>query len=71
MLRLLRRLLATGDGHSPARPIRGSVTADVLAKRPRARPASPAMPPAQEFDPYNTGVFDRSASWERVGKRGD
>jgi len=25
-------------------------------------------PPADGFDPYNTGAFNRSASWERIGR---
>ncbi len=32
--------------------------------RNSAPPSSPAA-----FDPYNTGAFDRGASWERVRKR--
>jgi hypothetical protein len=26
-------------------------------------------PPADGFDPYNTGAFNRSASWERIGRQ--
>jgi hypothetical protein len=25
-------------------------------------------PPADGFDPYNTGAFNRSASWEKIGR---
>ena len=25
--------------------------------------------PADSFDPYNTGAFNRSASWERIGRQ--
>jgi hypothetical protein len=25
-------------------------------------------PPDDGFDPYNTGAFNRSASWERIGR---
>jgi hypothetical protein len=25
-------------------------------------------PPNDGFDPYNTGAFNRSASWERIGR---
>ncbi|HEY7673084.1 MAG TPA: hypothetical protein VIC71_12780 [Gammaproteobacteria bacterium] len=56
-----------------------SAIAQVLAGKPRKPPTSPRMPrPAQapadaepleaDFNPYNTGKFDRSASWERIGK---
>ena len=27
------------------------------------------QPPADGFDPYNTGAFNRSASWERIGRQ--
>jgi hypothetical protein len=26
-------------------------------------------PPDDGFDPYNTGAFNRSASWERIGRQ--
>ena len=26
-------------------------------------------PPTDGFDPYNTGAFNRSASWERIGRQ--
>ena len=26
-------------------------------------------PPNDGFDPYNTGAFNRSASWERIGRQ--
>jgi hypothetical protein len=26
-------------------------------------------PPDENFDPYNTGAFNRSASWERIGRQ--
>jgi len=28
-------------------------------------------PPETGFDPYNTGTFNRSGSWERINKRRD
>ena len=28
----------------------------------------PTAKPDPQFDPYNTGKFDRSASWERISK---
>lgn len=70
MLKLLRRLVRTGS-QRPARPARPTAaTSDILARRTtpvpgRTRSASDSV----EFDPYNTGAFDRSASWERIGKR--
>jgi hypothetical protein len=27
------------------------------------------MPKDDGFDPYNTGTFNRSGSWERINKR--
>jgi hypothetical protein len=56
-----------------------SVTAQVLAGKPR-KPVTGARVPRQapspedaeplepDFNPYNTGKFDRSASWERISK---
>jgi hypothetical protein len=39
---------------------------------PRARRQAPAPddgePLEPDFNPYNTGKFDRSASWERISK---
>lgn len=72
MLKLLRRLVSAGSPPPARRPIRPTAaTSDVLARRtspvPPARPKS--GPEGVEFDPYNTGAFDRGASWERVGKR--
>lgn len=46
-------------------------------RKAAARPNKAAPPPAlnlndepmqPHFDPYNTGKFDRSASWERISK---
>jgi len=61
-----------------------SATASVLSKGPRARSAAPVTPappklpgddgqteasrPEPAFDPYNTGKFDRSQSWERISR---
>lgn len=68
MLKLLRRLVSH-RGAKRGRAIRPTAaTSKVLARRAapaRAREASDGI----AFDPYNTGVFDRSASWERVSKR--
>jgi len=56
-----------------------SATAQVLAStrsKPQPNPGprgEPSLdfdkgPPEPHFDPYNTGKFDRSASWERISK---
>jgi hypothetical protein len=42
----------------PAKPKRGAPTGLSLTN-------DPEIP---QFDPYNTGKFDRSASWERISK---
>jgi hypothetical protein len=56
-----------------------STTAQVLAAKSR-KPSRSVRTPRQaaapeesaplepDFNPYNTGKFDRSASWERIGK---
>ena len=64
----------------PRRP--SSATADVLTHGPRVKkPRKPTAAkakglsldrgpdkPQPQFDPYNTGKFDRSASWERISR---
>jgi hypothetical protein len=57
-----------------------SATASVLSGKPRkpVKQAKSRREPARldvdeeparpQFDPYNTGKFDRSASWDRIGK---
>jgi hypothetical protein len=56
-----------------------AATAQVLAAKSRKPSTSPRVPrqaPASDdgeplepdFNPYNTGKFDRSASWERISK---
>lgn len=61
-----------------------SVTARVLLGKspkpptmpriPRPVPTAPGLDEAEpleaDFNPYNTGKFDRSASWERISKNG-
>jgi hypothetical protein len=72
MLKLLRRLVRAGGPPRPARPLRPTAaTSDVLARRTAPMSATRPKPGADnvDFDPYNTGAFDRSASWERVTKR--
>ena len=53
---------------APSRP--SSATAHLFEKRP-AQPAERQRPNVEtegDFNPYNTGKFDRSASWERISK---
>jgi len=72
MWKLLRRLVSAGGPARPARPLRPSAaTSDILARRtaPAQAPARARRTDGVAFDPYNTGTFDRSASWERVAKR--
>jgi hypothetical protein len=51
----------------PVRP--RSATSHLFVKTP---PGGEVHPPKQtgdnDFNPYNTGKFDRSASWERISK---
>jgi len=50
----------------PARA--GSATAHLYEKNapPDRKPRPAAGNPGGGFDPYDTGKFDRSASWERI-----
>jgi len=51
---------AAGRPAKPKAPVR---------KAPRVEPTLEIeKPPDPHFDPYNTGQFDRSASWERISK---
>jgi hypothetical protein len=61
-----------------AEPPRAADMPAVPTKKLQAVSGAPAPAPARQpeaasaeagFDPYNTGAFDRGASWERVGKR--
>ena len=47
-----------------------SATSHLLAKRPPAvaQQSPKAAVTETDFNPYNTGKFDRSASWERISK---
>jgi hypothetical protein len=49
----------------PAPPRRAKTPLDVL-DNPRL---SLDKPGDDGFDPYNTGAFNRSASWERIGRQ--
>jgi hypothetical protein len=50
-------------------PTRGA-TSSLFAKRPPSAGQKPPKAAVTEtdFNPYNTGKFDRSASWERISK---
>lgn len=73
MLKLLRKLMSANKG--PARPTHrskrpASATSDILARRTVPSPSqSRKAADGLEFDPYNTGAFDRASSWERINKR--
>jgi|GEM_PF-6535760 hypothetical protein len=71
MLKLLLRLVRPGSPPRARRPVRPTAaTSDVLARRTSPIPPSRGKTgTGVEFDPYNTGAFDRAASWERIGKR--
>jgi hypothetical protein len=48
---------------------RGSATAHLFEKKPvNPAPKSQSVEVDGDFNPYNTGKFDRSASWERISK---
>jgi len=76
---MLSRFLSWLGFEPAARPTRGprrpqkpgSATAHLFEKRPTQaqRKAHPAATDKSDFNPYNTGKFDRSASWERISKR--
>lgn len=50
---------------TPQRPAKERAPLDVL-DNPRLSLDKPAD---DGFDPYNTGAFNRSASWERIGRQ--
>lgn len=75
MLSRLLKWLGLGPGEAPtrksSRPARPrSATAHLFDKRPVEPQARTGKKPAgdNDFNPYNTGKFDRSASWERISK---
>lgn len=68
MLGLVRRLFGksrTKRSVSTAYPRTRSATGDVLAQK-RVPVVKNGAHGEAGFDPYNTGKFDRAASWERV-----
>jgi hypothetical protein len=56
---------AEQSGAAPRRPTKERDPRDVL-DNPRLTLDKPAD---DGFDPYNTGAFNRSASWERIGRQ--
>lgn len=73
MLAMLRRLFGGTRSRAAATPRRRSVTGDVLTRARQTAPTetrgqrdAPTAGTGDDFDPYNTGKFDRAASWERV-----
>jgi hypothetical protein len=56
-----------------AQMLAGKARKALTARKPRPSRAAPPAPQEAEplepdFNPYNTGKFDRSASWERISK---
>ena len=50
-------------------PQRRSATGHLYQKKPVApQKKSPSAGIDNDFSPYNTGQFDRSASWEKISK---
>lgn len=74
ILRLFGLKPAKATKPGPRRAVRPrSATAHLFEKRPTQSPQTPAKlksgPAADnDFNPYNTGKFDRSASWEHISK---
>ena len=81
MLSLFKRLF--GQGRKARRPAqRGTHIGTVYGRKPAFPSSKPSgvdtfdnpdldveTPPETGFDPYNTGTFNRSGSWERINKR--
>ena len=62
----------SGTGGMPESAKPRSATSEVLTKGVRLQNesgTSKSAAQAQEFDPYNTGAFDRASSWDRISKR--
>jgi hypothetical protein len=66
--------LGLEPGVDPDPPIarsaqRRSATGHLYQKKPvAAPPGKRSQKPDNDFNPYNTGKFDRSASWEKISK---
>ena len=81
MLSLFKRLFGLGRG-ARRQTKRGSINATIYRRKPNFPSSTPPLvdtldnpeldvvpPPETGFDPYNTGTFNRSGSWERINKR--
>lgn len=74
MLEMIKRWLGRSASTVPSaaanarhRSFPASATGQVLANGQKNKAkADAAAKPGENFDPYNTGKFDRSASWERI-----
>lgn len=81
MLGFLRRLFdkesSSSDSVSEkASPLYIVGTQNAAPAAPSSAPKKPAATPTkagseEPFDPYNTGAFNRSKSWERISKQRD
>jgi len=60
------QLRATPEGASRERRVKPERTPLDVLDNPRLTLDKPAD---DGFDPYNTGAFNRSASWERIGRQ--
>ena len=57
------------QGGAVRAPQRRSATGHLYQKKPvAAAPKSQMSKANDDFNPYNTGKFDRSASWEKISK---
>lgn len=73
MLETIKRWLGRSASSAPSaaanakqRSFPASATGQVLANGQKKAKAAAGSTPNENFDPYNTGKFDRSASWERI-----
>jgi len=71
MARFLRWLgLTSSPARRPAPRKVTSATAHLFDKKPAAaQPKRRLVSREDDFNPYNTGKFDRHASWEKIGKK--
>lgn len=81
MIGLLKQLLGGSPKNTPPRPRSASRVNAIIGHRPDTSgqksvaekldnpELSLDIPKDDGFDPYNTGTFNRSGSWERINKR--
>jgi len=76
MLSRLLNWIGWDSGRTPTAEMRRpaatrTATSHLLARRPppAAQKSPKAVAAENDFNPYNTGKFDRSASWERISKK--